>query len=200
MLISLVDLSNQRTRSCLRKSRELSSFIMAKEAYNLILRYPDSVLAIAAFSPLGSHIYTSMTTNTRNNQIHCFDPECCCSFSLFINWIYHSFDCELKCRWGIQLCIMQHEEFYHMNCGFVIVKGCSSSSLFVLQSEFTIFCTSKATRSKLFSFKILGEILANQFAGLGAKVILSARNASELERVKSEIISKCICWYLVPVT
>ncbi|KAG6508855.1 hypothetical protein ZIOFF_034237 [Zingiber officinale] len=35
----------------------------------------------------------------------------------------------------------------------------------------------------------IGEILANQFAGLGAKVILSARNASELERVKSEIIS-----------
>ncbi|XP_074563660.1 uncharacterized protein LOC141820270 [Curcuma longa] len=36
----------------------------------------------------------------------------------------------------------------------------------------------------------IGEILANQFAGLGAKVILSARNAFELERVKSEIISK----------
>ncbi|CAL9192282.1 unnamed protein product [Musa hybrid cultivar] len=36
----------------------------------------------------------------------------------------------------------------------------------------------------------IGEILANQFTNLGAKVILSARNAVELERVKSEIISK----------
>ncbi|WOL11267.1 hypothetical protein Cni_G20029 [Canna indica] len=36
----------------------------------------------------------------------------------------------------------------------------------------------------------IGEILANQFTNLGAKVILSARNTAELERVKSEIISK----------
>ncbi|CAL9120806.1 Dehydrogenase reductase SDR family member [Musa troglodytarum] len=36
----------------------------------------------------------------------------------------------------------------------------------------------------------IGEILANQFTNLGAKVILSARNTVELERVKSEIITK----------
>ncbi|XP_072970940.1 uncharacterized protein [Typha angustifolia] len=36
----------------------------------------------------------------------------------------------------------------------------------------------------------IGEILAKQFANLGAKVILSARNKMELERVKSEITSK----------
>lgn len=95
---------------------------------------------------------------------------------------------------------MQHEEFYYMNYDFVIVKVCSSSSLFVLQSEFTISILRKPLGLRCFDLKILGEILANQFAGLGAKVILSARNAFELERVKSEIISKCICWYLVPVT
>ncbi|KAJ3671524.1 hypothetical protein LUZ60_007603 [Juncus effusus] len=36
----------------------------------------------------------------------------------------------------------------------------------------------------------IGEILANQFAALGAKLILSARNQSELERVKNSIIDK----------
>ncbi|XP_008800597.1 dehydrogenase/reductase SDR family member 7 isoform X2 [Phoenix dactylifera] len=36
----------------------------------------------------------------------------------------------------------------------------------------------------------IGEILARQFVSLGAKVILSARNTVELERVKNELISK----------
>jgi dehydrogenase/reductase SDR family protein 7 len=36
----------------------------------------------------------------------------------------------------------------------------------------------------------IGEILAMQFASLGAKLILSARNKDELERVKQNIISK----------
>lgn len=36
----------------------------------------------------------------------------------------------------------------------------------------------------------IGEILAMQFASLGAKLILSARNRDELERVKQNIISK----------
>ncbi|KAJ4819323.1 Dehydrogenase/reductase SDR family member 7 [Rhynchospora pubera] len=36
----------------------------------------------------------------------------------------------------------------------------------------------------------IGEILARQFAALGAKLILSARNKEELERVKNEIKSK----------
>ncbi|EHA8589925.1 dehydrogenase/reductase SDR family member 7 [Cocos nucifera] len=36
----------------------------------------------------------------------------------------------------------------------------------------------------------IGEILARQLASLGAKVILSARNTVELERVKNELISK----------
>ncbi|KAJ4751555.1 Dehydrogenase/reductase SDR family member 7 [Rhynchospora pubera] len=36
----------------------------------------------------------------------------------------------------------------------------------------------------------IGEILAKQFAALGAKLILSARNKEELERVKNEIKSK----------
>ncbi|XP_010930261.1 uncharacterized protein [Elaeis guineensis] len=36
----------------------------------------------------------------------------------------------------------------------------------------------------------IGEILARQFASLGAKVILSARNTVELERVQNELISK----------
>lgn len=36
----------------------------------------------------------------------------------------------------------------------------------------------------------LGEILAKQFASLGAKLILSARNEAELVRVKNEISSE----------
>lgn len=36
----------------------------------------------------------------------------------------------------------------------------------------------------------IGEILARQFVNLGAKVILSARNVAELERVKNELIAK----------
>jgi len=37
---------------------------------------------------------------------------------------------------------------------------------------------------------ISGEILAGQFVNLGAKVILSARNVPELERVKNELAGK----------
>lgn len=37
---------------------------------------------------------------------------------------------------------------------------------------------------------ILGEVLAMQFSNLGAKLILSARNKDELERVKKNILSK----------
>ncbi|XP_058094244.1 uncharacterized protein LOC131240175 isoform X2 [Magnolia sinica] len=36
----------------------------------------------------------------------------------------------------------------------------------------------------------IGEILAKQFARLGAKLILSARNEAELERVKAELVGK----------
>ncbi|CAN1262104.1 Dehydrogenase/reductase SDR family member 7 [Linum perenne] len=36
----------------------------------------------------------------------------------------------------------------------------------------------------------IGEVLAKQFASLGAKLILSARNEAELERVKSQLIGK----------
>lgn len=36
-------------------------------------------------------------------------------------------------------------------------------------------------------FEYEGEILAKQFASLGAKLILSARNEAELERVKNEL-------------
>ncbi|TVU03661.1 hypothetical protein EJB05_50849 [Eragrostis curvula] len=36
----------------------------------------------------------------------------------------------------------------------------------------------------------IGEVLAMQFASLGAKLILSARNRDELERVKQNIVSK----------
>jgi len=42
----------------------------------------------------------------------------------------------------------------------------------------------------VFSFVISGEVLAMQFANLGAKLILSARNKDELERVKQNILSK----------
>jgi hypothetical protein len=35
-----------------------------------------------------------------------------------------------------------------------------------------------------------GEVLSMQFASLGAKLILSARNKDELERVKQNIVSK----------
>jgi short-subunit dehydrogenase len=35
-----------------------------------------------------------------------------------------------------------------------------------------------------------GEVLSMQFASLGAKLILSARNKNELERVKYNIVSK----------
>ncbi|KAJ6842869.1 dehydrogenase/reductase SDR family member 7 [Iris pallida] len=37
----------------------------------------------------------------------------------------------------------------------------------------------------------IGEILAGQYVNLGAKVILSARNVSELERVKTELVATC---------
>ncbi|GAB4835366.1 hypothetical protein Ancab_000276 [Ancistrocladus abbreviatus] len=36
----------------------------------------------------------------------------------------------------------------------------------------------------------IGEILANQFSSLGAKLIISARNEIELERVKNQLIGK----------
>ncbi|CAN0924475.1 Dehydrogenase/reductase SDR family member 7 [Linum grandiflorum] len=36
----------------------------------------------------------------------------------------------------------------------------------------------------------IGEVLAKQFASLGAKLILSARNETELERVKSQLVGK----------
>ncbi|KAJ6839402.1 dehydrogenase/reductase SDR family member 7-like [Iris pallida] len=36
----------------------------------------------------------------------------------------------------------------------------------------------------------IGEVLAKQFAKLGARLILSARNVAELERVKAEILGK----------
>ncbi|KAK9735828.1 hypothetical protein RND81_04G231200 [Saponaria officinalis] len=38
----------------------------------------------------------------------------------------------------------------------------------------------------------IGEVLAKQFASLGAKLILSARNEAELERVKSELSGKYV--------
>lgn len=37
-----------------------------------------------------------------------------------------------------------------------------------------------------------GEIIASQFVNFGAKVILSARNIAELERVKHELVAKSI--------
>jgi dehydrogenase/reductase SDR family member 7 len=42
----------------------------------------------------------------------------------------------------------------------------------------------------LLFYLISGEVLAMQFANLGAKLILSARNKDELERVKQNILSK----------
>ncbi|KAJ4958903.1 hypothetical protein NE237_026014 [Protea cynaroides] len=36
----------------------------------------------------------------------------------------------------------------------------------------------------------IGEVLAKQFASLGAKLILSARNEAELERVKTQLVGK----------
>ncbi|XP_077226534.1 uncharacterized protein LOC143859947 [Tasmannia lanceolata] len=36
----------------------------------------------------------------------------------------------------------------------------------------------------------IGEVLAKQFANLGAKLIISARNEAELERVKKELVGK----------
>lgn len=39
--------------------------------------------------------------------------------------------------------------------------------------------------------KFIGEDLAKQFANLGAKLILSARNVAELERVKRGLSGKC---------
>lgn len=39
---------------------------------------------------------------------------------------------------------------------------------------------------------ILGKIFAKQFASLGAKLILSARNVAELEQAKAELVGKYI--------
>ena len=42
-------------------------------------------------------------------------------------------------------------------------------------------------QAHVFMIEFLGEVLAKQFASLGAKLILSARNEAELVRVKSEL-------------
>jgi hypothetical protein len=42
-----------------------------------------------------------------------------------------------------------------------------------------------------------GEILAKQLARLGAKLILSARNEAELERVKMQLTGMSFHWILV---
>ena len=39
-----------------------------------------------------------------------------------------------------------------------------------------------------------GEVLAKQLANLGAKLIISARNEAELERVKSQLSGICEYW------
>lgn len=42
----------------------------------------------------------------------------------------------------------------------------------------------------------LGEILAKQLASLGAKLILSARNETELERVRKQLTGMPEVWVL----
>lgn len=46
-----------------------------------------------------------------------------------------------------------------------------------------VFCL----QAHVLCLEFLGEVLAKQFASLGAKLILSARNEAELVRVKSEL-------------
>ncbi|XP_021734349.1 dehydrogenase/reductase SDR family member 7-like isoform X2 [Chenopodium quinoa] len=67
----------------------------------------------------------------------------------------------------------------------------------VIDADFTLY--SKKLKRQEFEDKVvwitgasrgIGEVLAKQFASLGAKLILSARNEAELERVKSQISGK----------
>lgn len=41
-----------------------------------------------------------------------------------------------------------------------------------------------------FIVELLGKELARQFVELGAKVIISARNVADLEKVKAELLGK----------
>lgn len=47
-----------------------------------------------------------------------------------------------------------------------------------------------------FIVELLGKELARQFVELGAKVIISARNVADLEKVKAELLGKDV-WYVV---
>ncbi|KNA10499.1 hypothetical protein SOVF_143960 [Spinacia oleracea] len=67
----------------------------------------------------------------------------------------------------------------------------------IVDADFTL--RSKKLKRKEFEDKVvwitgasrgIGEVLAKQFASLGAKLILSARNEAELERVKNQLSGK----------
>lgn len=54
-------------------------------------------------------------------------------------------------------------------------------------------------RYRVGAFDIIGEILAKQLASLGAKLIISARNEAELERVKKQLAGMLFYWKLYRV-
>ncbi|XP_020111442.1 dehydrogenase/reductase SDR family member 7 [Ananas comosus] len=84
---------------------------------------------------------------------------------------------------------------------FVLLLAAASTLIYkfaAADGDFTLLSKGPAKREEVEGKVVwitgasrgIGEILAKQFVGLGAKVILSARNKAELERVKSELISK----------
>lgn len=82
--------------------------------------------------------------------------------------------------------------FFIASIAAVVIK------FFKTDGDFTLISKGHAKRDEIEDKVVwitgasrgIGEMLAGQFMNLGAKVILSARNVAELERVKSELIAK----------
>lgn len=89
-----------------------------------------------------------------------------------------------------------------LNCKILMnLPNVSPISLLSLGLDF-LFWFIESTYSRIITYcffwhescllQFPGEILACQLVNLGAKVILSARNVAELERVKCELVGKFI--------
>ncbi|XP_047091837.1 dehydrogenase/reductase SDR family member 7-like isoform X2 [Lolium rigidum] len=86
---------------------------------------------------------------------------------------------------------------------FALLAGAAAAAFFLFKfattdGDFTLLSCGQPRRDKVDGKVVwitgasrgIGEVLSMQFASLGAKLILSARNKNELERVKYNIVSK----------
>ncbi|KAM0846059.1 hypothetical protein ACQ4PT_055932 [Festuca glaucescens] len=86
---------------------------------------------------------------------------------------------------------------------FALLAGAGAAAFFLFKftttdGDFTLLSCGQPRRDKVDGKVVwitgasrgIGEVLSMQFASLGAKLILSARNKNELERVKYNIVSK----------